>query len=100
MIRIMSAHPLDEFWADRVHERCLEAGEALFRSGDDVRRLYRVMDGLIVLVRPLPHGADLVIQRARAGTIVAEASLFALPLRRGVEGRRSRPGRSGRMGQR
>ncbi|AMJ63017.1 hypothetical protein AXW83_24390 [Bosea sp. PAMC 26642] len=35
------------------------------------------MDGVIALIRPLPHGADLTIQRARAGTIVAEASLFA-----------------------
>lgn len=77
MIRIMLASALDELWAERGRDRRLEAGETLFRSGDAVRRLYRVVDGLIALVRPLPHGADLVIQRARAGTIIAEASLFA-----------------------
>lgn len=49
----------------------------LFRAGDTVRRLYRVVDGLIALVRPLPYGADLTIQRAQAGMIIAEASLFA-----------------------
>lgn len=77
MIKIMFASALDELWDDPASERRLDAGETLFRSGDAVRRLYRVLDGMIALVRPLPHGADLIIQRAPAGTIVAEASLFA-----------------------
>lgn len=77
MIKIMSASALDELWGIGGSDCRLEAGETLFRGGDVVRRLYRVVDGLILLVRPLPHGADLIIQRARAGDIVAEASLFA-----------------------
>jgi CRP-like cAMP-binding protein len=77
MIKIMLVSALNEFWAEAGRERRLDTDERLFRSGDAVRRLYCVLDGLIVLVRPLPHGADLTIQRARAGTIVAEASLFA-----------------------
>ncbi|WP_082365466.1 cyclic nucleotide-binding domain-containing protein [Bosea sp. (in: a-proteobacteria)] len=55
----------------------MDAGETFFRSGDAVRRLYRVADGIIALVRPLPHGADLTIQRTRPSDLIAEASLFA-----------------------
>jgi CRP/FNR family transcriptional regulator, dissimilatory nitrate respiration regulator len=75
MIEIMLE--LDELWAERARDRRLDAGETLFRSGDAVRQLYRVLEGMIALVRPLPHGADLIVQRARPGDIVAEASLFA-----------------------
>lgn len=77
MIKIMFASALNELWTERGRDRHLDDGETLFRAGDAVRRLYRVVDGMISLVRPLRHGADLIVQRARAGTIVAEASLFA-----------------------
>lgn len=77
MIKIMSNVALDEIWAEGAREHNLLAGETLFRSGDAVRLLYRVIGGTIALVRPLPQGADLVIQRAGVGTIFAEASLFA-----------------------
>ena len=59
----------------RKHE--LEPGEALFHQGDTVRRVYFVIKGTIHLVRHQASGTSLVIQRAGAGQIIAEASLFA-----------------------
>ena len=55
----------------------LEPREALFHPGDAVRRVYFVTTGAIHLVRHQASGTSLVIQRAGAGQIVAEASLFA-----------------------
>lgn len=76
MIAIMS-DPLEALWGDKARNRTLSPGEVLFRVGDAVRWLYRVETGAMRLVRPLPHGAELVIQRAGTGAILAEASLFA-----------------------
>ncbi|WP_050626320.1 Crp/Fnr family transcriptional regulator [Bradyrhizobium viridifuturi] len=58
-------------------KRELEPGEALFHRGDTVRRVYFVIRGAIHLVRHQASGTSLVIQRAGAGQIIAEASLFA-----------------------
>jgi CRP-like cAMP-binding protein len=77
MIMIMSDFALQEFWVEHGRERCLAAGQTLFRSGDVIELLHRVEHGLIALVRPLSHGADLILQRARGGSVIAEASLFA-----------------------
>jgi len=55
----------------------LEPRETLFHPGDAVRRVYFVTTGAIHLVRHQASGTSLVIQRASAGQIVAEASLFA-----------------------
>lgn len=74
---IMSDFALNEFWVEHGRERRLLAGETLFRCGDFVDQLYRVESGLIALVRPLPQGAELIVQRAPSGSVVAEASLFA-----------------------
>jgi CRP-like cAMP-binding protein len=76
MIAIMS-DLLEALWGDEARDRALLPGEVLFRAGDPVRWLYRVGAGAMRLVRPLPHGAELVIQRAGMGAILAEASLFA-----------------------
>lgn len=75
MIAIMSGE-LEALW-EGAAERILAAGAVLFRAGDPVRVLYRIEAGAMRLIRPLPHGADLVIQRAEAGAILAESSLFA-----------------------
>lgn len=75
MIVIMS-ETIKIFW-EGASERTLVAGEVLFRAGDPVTALYRVEAGGMKLMRTLPHGVDLVIQRAQAGAILAEASLFA-----------------------
>jgi CRP-like cAMP-binding protein len=77
MITIMF-DAIEVLWDAEAGRRTLAAGEVLFRAGDPVRLLYRIEAGAMTLVRPLPHGADLVIQRARRGAILAEASLFAV----------------------
>lgn len=76
MIAIMST-AIEDLWDTQAGERSLGAGEVLFRAGDPVRVLHRVEAGSVRLVRPLLHGADLTLQRAEAGAILAEASLFA-----------------------
>ena len=76
MILIMSAS-VEMIWDDSARETYLAAGEVLFRAGDRVQRLFLVRAGVIRLVRPLPHGSSLTIQKASAGQVLAEASLFA-----------------------
>lgn len=54
-----------------------ETGGTLFRSGDAVRTVYFVIDGVIDLVRHQAEGSPLVLQRATVGCVVAEASLYS-----------------------
>ncbi|MGE0280458.1 MAG: Crp/Fnr family transcriptional regulator [Rhizobiaceae bacterium] len=61
--------------ADR--EQRLAAGSALFRLGDPVLSLFLVTAGELRLVRALPDGFQLTLQRASSASILAEASLFA-----------------------
>ena len=77
MIAIMSEGITDRLLALGGRERVLAAGDTLFRAGDAVRSLHLVMDGVVQLVRHQPHGLQLTLQRASAGDILAEASLFA-----------------------
>jgi CRP-like cAMP-binding protein len=60
------------------NERALHDGEILFRAGEKVRHLYLVREGLVLLARVQRGGDPLVLQRAAAGTMVAEASVFAV----------------------
>ena len=53
------------------------AGEALFQRGDPVRFLYRVRSGAAHLTRVDAGGRLAVMQRAGAGELLAEASLFS-----------------------
>ena len=68
---------LENLWSAEARERSLEAGEVLFRAQDVVRWLHWVESGTLRLVRPLRHGAEMTVQKAGAGAILAEASLFA-----------------------
>ncbi len=77
MIAIMSDGIADRLLALGGRERAVAAGETLFCAGDPVRSIYLVMDGIVQLVRHQPHGLQLTLQRASAGDILAEASLFA-----------------------
>jgi CRP/FNR family transcriptional regulator, dissimilatory nitrate respiration regulator len=52
-------------------------GDVIFRAADPVSVLHRVMDGQILLLRHQPHGTTLVVQRASAPALLAEASIFA-----------------------
>ena len=53
------------------------AGEAVFRVGDQVRSLHVVCEGRIHLVRHQADGSALILQRAEAGAVLAEASLHS-----------------------
>lgn len=77
MIAIMSeglARLLDELPHAR---RRLSPGALLFERGDVVASFYRVESGEIRLVRRQNDGAEFILQRAAAGSLVAEASLFS-----------------------
>jgi CRP-like cAMP-binding protein len=58
-------------------KRNCAVGEQLFRAGDPVEQIYLVLCGEIVLERISAGGGRLILQRARAHDIIAEASLFA-----------------------
>ena len=58
-------------------ERKLEAGKALFYSGSKTVGLYEVLNGTVCLVRTDRSGREAILQRASAGDILAEASLFS-----------------------
>lgn len=57
--------------------RALRPGDHLFRQGDPTGGLYRVASGAVRLERRTFDGRLLVVQQARAGELIAEASLFA-----------------------
>jgi CRP-like cAMP-binding protein len=53
------------------------AGSSVFHVDDPVRHIYVVQTGSVHLLRRQPNGATLILQRAEAGSILAEASLFS-----------------------
>ncbi len=77
MIEIMSKVLFELFHSLPAHAGTFAAGNYLFRQGDPVRALHHVLEGEAHLVRLQPGGQQLVLQRARAGEILAEASLFS-----------------------
>jgi CRP/FNR family transcriptional regulator, dissimilatory nitrate respiration regulator len=76
MIAIMSPF-IERLLGLARSEVVLAAGQTLFCTGDAVRSVYVVVEGSVRLVRHQPNGAMLVLQRAAAGQLLAEASLFA-----------------------
>jgi CRP-like cAMP-binding protein len=52
-------------------------GAILFRAGESVRWVHFVASGEVLLVRHTKAGQRLILQRARAGSIIAEASVYA-----------------------
>jgi CRP-like cAMP-binding protein len=77
MITIMSNFLVDTFSKLKGRQQKLTAGENLFRASDPVLSLFLVITGAVKLTRALPHGAQLTLQRAGPGALLAEASLFA-----------------------
>ncbi|MCI5077360.1 Crp/Fnr family transcriptional regulator [Oricola sp.] len=57
--------------------RRLEPGESLFRQGDPVSSLFAVQSGMFRLVRYGAGGDAVVLQQARGGDTVAEASIYS-----------------------
>lgn len=60
-----------------ARERKLAAGQWLFHQGDKVEALFLVLSGEIRLIRYQTDGTSLILQRAKAGSILAEASLYS-----------------------
>jgi hypothetical protein len=77
MIAIMSITWLDRINALVDRELALGDGHVLFRAGEAVRHFYVVRSGCILLARVQASGEPLVLQRATAGQMAAEASVFA-----------------------
>jgi len=77
MIAIMSEIIVEQLVARALLRRRLEAGEFLFHQGDKVQSLFIVASGLVELMRHQPDGASIVLQRAGARTILAEASVYS-----------------------
>lgn len=77
MIAIMSEILFDRFLGLSERAQSLPAAGVLFRVDDPVRSLFLVTAGELRLVRVLPDGFQLTLQRAGSASILAEASLFA-----------------------
>ncbi len=76
MIAIMSKPLFESLLTLAEREQRLAPGGVLFRLGDPVLSLFLVTAGELRLVRVLPHGSQLTLQRAGSASILAEASLF------------------------
>lgn len=57
--------------------RRLEAGEFLFLVEDEVASIFRVATGSVALRRVTPDGTELLLQTARCGDVLAEASAYS-----------------------
>ena len=77
MIAIMCLRFVDMLETLEGRKQSLVAGEHLFHSGDPVINVFIVQNGEVELRRHQEDGRLLVLQRAGAGVIVAEASLFS-----------------------
>jgi CRP-like cAMP-binding protein len=63
--------------AAAARRRTLEAGENLFRQGDEVYGLFAIEDGRIQMIRYDSQGRPLVLFTAVKGDLFAEAALFS-----------------------
>lgn len=77
MIAIMSLDIHDHLQNLPCAEVAFGNGRFLFHQGDEVRKMYRILDGSVHLIRHQADGAAVILQRAGAGSILAEASLFS-----------------------
>jgi CRP-like cAMP-binding protein len=60
-----------------LHDCAFPAGAALFHRGDSVVGLHIMHEGTAQLIRHQVDGAALILQRARPGAVLAEASLYS-----------------------
>jgi len=77
MIGIMLNEISSLFETARCRNHRLKAGSYLFHQGYPVKSLFFITTGEVQLIRHQEGGAALVLQRARPGDILAEASVFA-----------------------
>ena len=77
MIAIMSKELVSLLQELRGRECEFAAGASVFHLGDPIRLVHFVRRGTIRLVRHQDDGTALILQRARAGSILAEASVYS-----------------------
>jgi len=77
MMSIMSTELDSLLQGLKGHECEFAAGAPVFHLGDPVRVVHFVRRGTIHLVRRREDGAALILQRAYAGSILAEASVYS-----------------------
>jgi CRP-like cAMP-binding protein len=77
MIIIMSSDLTSLLEGLPHRELSFAAGAPVFHLGDIVKRVYLVRSGTIHLIRHQDDGSSLILQRARAGAILAEASVYS-----------------------
>ncbi len=77
MIAIMSATLTPILARLPLHDCAFSAGAALFHRGNSVVGLHIIRDGTAHLIRHQDDGAALILQRARPGAVLAEASLYS-----------------------
>jgi CRP-like cAMP-binding protein len=63
--------------AAAARQRTLEAGESLFRQGDQTYGIFAIENGRVQMVRYDIHGRSLVLFTAVKGELFAEAALFS-----------------------
>jgi len=57
--------------------RRVDAGARLFHGGDPVHNMYLIAEGAVDLTRVTGAGAPVILQRARPGQVLAEASAYS-----------------------
>lgn len=62
---------------DAAPERVLAPGEGLFLTADPVRQVFMVRGGVVLLERVTRVGGRILLQQARAGAVVSEASAYS-----------------------
>ena len=73
----MSTPLLDRLLTMPSHEQVIDKNQYLFHQSDNVSFVYYVLDGEIHLIRHHRDGTQLVMQRATANSVLAEASVFS-----------------------
>lgn len=77
MIDVMLTDLMTFFDSLPRRELSFEAGSTVFNLGDAITTVYIVQSGTIHLVRHQADGSPLILQRARSGAILAEASVYS-----------------------
>jgi CRP/FNR family transcriptional regulator, dissimilatory nitrate respiration regulator len=77
MIGIMSISLLPYFESLKAREFDFATGQPVFYLADTVRLIHIVRSGSIILTRHQLDGAALILQRAVAGSVLAEASVYS-----------------------
>ena len=77
MMAIMSVDLKSQLHAVPGQQMTFASGQFLFHVGDKVRLIHFVEEGAVHLIRHQADGTALVLQRARPGAILAEASVHS-----------------------